>query len=197
MMSKIVWSLVTNLAVFKPLLISRCSKRFRRDSFLPGWRRLILSLERCGYFQCNGQQCKPVVLSPLIIDLKCSVARISKRSWTFFIQLTHTADDAKAKHVSQVQEDKWNNTTKSCVYLHFKMFHQEASVETIKLNLSTVQLIRAPVSSSINMRWCTSLRCATKTSHCVVVYGEENFKSAFYFESFFGNEMDGNVRLRF
>ena len=28
-----------------------------------------------------------------------------------------TADDAKAKHVSQVQEDKWNNVTKSCAYL--------------------------------------------------------------------------------
>ena len=25
--------------------------------------------------------------------------------WTFFFQLTHTADDAKAKHVSQVQDD--------------------------------------------------------------------------------------------
>ena len=25
--------------------------------------------------------------------------------------------DAKAKHVSQVQEDLWNNITKSCVYL--------------------------------------------------------------------------------
>ena len=25
--------------------------------------------------------------------------------WTFFFQLTHTADDVKAKHVSQVQED--------------------------------------------------------------------------------------------
>ena len=25
--------------------------------------------------------------------------------WTFFSELTHTADDAKAKHVSQVQED--------------------------------------------------------------------------------------------
>ena len=24
--------------------------------------------------------------------------------WTFFFQLTHSADDAKAKHVSQVQE---------------------------------------------------------------------------------------------
>ena len=30
---------------------------------------------------------------------------------------TADADDAKAKHVSQVQEDLWNNTTKSCVYL--------------------------------------------------------------------------------
>ena len=30
------------------------------------------------------------------------------------------ADDAKAKHVSQVQEDKWNNITKSCVYLQEK-----------------------------------------------------------------------------
>ena len=25
--------------------------------------------------------------------------------WTSFFQQTHTADDAKAKHVSQVQED--------------------------------------------------------------------------------------------
>ena len=25
--------------------------------------------------------------------------------WTVFFQLTHTAHDAKAKHVSQVQED--------------------------------------------------------------------------------------------
>ena len=25
--------------------------------------------------------------------------------WTFFFQLTHTADDTKAKHVFQVQED--------------------------------------------------------------------------------------------
>ena len=36
----------------------------------------------------------------------------------------HTADDAKAKHVSQVQEDLWNNITKSYVHvilqLHFK-----------------------------------------------------------------------------
>ena len=43
--------------------------------------------------------------------------------WTFFSQLTHTADDAKEQHVSQVQEDKWNNITKSCVYFHFKTFH--------------------------------------------------------------------------
>ena len=28
-----------------------------------------------------------------------------------------SADDAKAKHVSQVQEDQWNDITKSCVYL--------------------------------------------------------------------------------
>ena len=35
--------------------------------------------------------------------------------WTFFIQQTHTADDAKAKHMSQVHENKWNNITKSCV----------------------------------------------------------------------------------
>ena len=27
------------------------------------------------------------------------------------------ADDAKAKHVFQVQEDKWNNVAKCCVYL--------------------------------------------------------------------------------
>ena len=25
--------------------------------------------------------------------------------WTFIFQLTHVADDAKAKHVSQIQED--------------------------------------------------------------------------------------------
>ena len=43
--------------------------------------------------------------------------------WTFFIQLTHTADDAKSKHVSQVQEEKWNNITKSCVYLILKTFY--------------------------------------------------------------------------
>ena len=53
--------------------------------------------------------------------------------WIFFFQLTHTADDAKAKHMSQAQEDKWKNIIKSCVYLQFKMFHREASVETIKL----------------------------------------------------------------
>ena len=40
--------------------------------------------------------------------------------WTYFIQLTHTADDAKAKHMSQVQENLWNNITKSCVYLLFQ-----------------------------------------------------------------------------
>jgi len=40
--------------------------------------------------------------------------------WTFF-QLTHTADDTKAKHVSQVQEDLWNNIIKSCIYLQFKL----------------------------------------------------------------------------
>ena len=40
----------------------------------------------------------------------------TEASW-WNIQLTHTADDAKAKHVSQVQEDKWNNITKNCVYL--------------------------------------------------------------------------------
>ena len=56
--------------------------------------------------------------------------------WNLFFQLTHTADDAKAKHVFQVQEVKWNNITKSCVYLQFKMIHQEASVETIKLTSS-------------------------------------------------------------
>ena len=52
----------------------------------------------------------------------------------FVVIYKKKADDAIAKHVSQVQEDKWNNITKSCVYLQFKMFHQEASVvETIKL----------------------------------------------------------------
>ena len=29
----------------------------------------------------------------------------------------YTANDAKAKHVSQAQEDSWNNITKSCVYI--------------------------------------------------------------------------------
>ena len=35
--------------------------------------------------------------------------------------------------VSRVQEDKWNNITKSCVNRQFKMCYQEVSVETIKL----------------------------------------------------------------
>ena len=35
-LSKMVRSLVTILAVFKPLLISRCSMRFKRNPFLPG-----------------------------------------------------------------------------------------------------------------------------------------------------------------
>ena len=34
-LSKIVWSLVTNSPVFRPLLISRCTRRFRRNPFLP------------------------------------------------------------------------------------------------------------------------------------------------------------------
>ena len=37
--------------------------------------------------------------------------------------------------VSQIglELDLWNNITKSCVYFNYKMFHQEASVETIKM----------------------------------------------------------------
>ena len=76
-LSKIVWSLVTNLPVFRPLLISRCSRRFRRNLFLPGWRRLILSLEKVWLFLMQWVE-KLVILSPLDIDLKCSVARIPK-----------------------------------------------------------------------------------------------------------------------
>ena len=34
-LSKMVWSLVTILPVFKPLLISRCSRRFGRNPFYP------------------------------------------------------------------------------------------------------------------------------------------------------------------
>ena len=40
--------------------------------------------------------------------------------WTVFFQLIDAADDAKAKHVSQVQEDLWNNITNSYVYLQLK-----------------------------------------------------------------------------
>ena len=36
--------------------------------------------------------------------------------------VSHTADDTKAKHMSQVQENKWNNITKSCVYLQLLTF---------------------------------------------------------------------------
>ena len=35
----------------------------------------------------------------------------------------YTADDVKAKHVSQVQKDLWNNITKSCVYLQLNDFY--------------------------------------------------------------------------
>ena len=73
-LSKTVWSLVTNLPVFRPLLISRCSRRFRWNLFLPGWRR---SLEKVWLFSMQWVE-KPVILSPLYIDLKCSVARIPK-----------------------------------------------------------------------------------------------------------------------
>ena len=75
-LSKIVWSLVTNLPVFRPLLISRCSRRFRQNPFLPWWRRLILSLEKVWLFSMQWVE-KPVVLSPLDIDLKCS-----EKYWT-------------------------------------------------------------------------------------------------------------------
>ena len=53
--------------------------------------------------------------------------------WTIFHQLTHTADGAKAKHVSQVQEDKWNNITKSCVYLQLN-----TKITTGILKVSTI-----------------------------------------------------------
>ena len=76
-LSKMVWSLVTILPVFKSLLISKCPRRFRRNPFLPGWRRLILYLENVWLFSMQWAE-KPVVLSPLVIDLKCSVARIPK-----------------------------------------------------------------------------------------------------------------------
>ena len=43
-------------------------------------------------------------------------------------ELKFATDDAKAKYVSQVQEDLWNNI----IIFNYKLFHQEASVETIK-----------------------------------------------------------------
>ena len=46
---------------------------------------------------------------------------------------THTADDAKAKHVSQIQEDLWNNITKSCVNLQFSLFVNFISQVSSKL----------------------------------------------------------------
>ena len=76
-LSKIVWSLVTNFPVFRPLLISRCSRIFMRNPFLQGRRRLILSLEKVWLFSMHWAE-KLVVLSPLDIILKCSVARIPK-----------------------------------------------------------------------------------------------------------------------
>ena len=91
-------------------------------------------------------------------------------SWLCLGSRMCTTDDAKAKHVFQVQEDLWNNITKSCVYIQLinvsalkiyttlgyivsliqprvvyifkvKMFHQEASVETFNLKCVSCNVI--------------------------------------------------------
>ena len=64
-----VCSLVTIIPVFKPLLISKCSRRFRR-------MKEINFIFGKGVFNAVGREASGPFL--LVIDLKCSIARIPK-----------------------------------------------------------------------------------------------------------------------
>ena len=68
-----------------------------------------------------------------------------------------STDDAKAKHVSQVQEDWWNNITKSCVYLQINInligwLIQYLSRNTTALNehLKNSRRLKGAPTSSFN-----------------------------------------------